>query len=187
MTLTGIYKPLILSLFLILPFQLSTAYADADKDKKQAVEWLFVITSKEGEIKKNDQGQYVLTLDHAKIERVLAFSDRPNRIVKFISPENFKKLWREGKNSFKDDPPNAVAVFGQEKITMKLLGLSVDKDKTTFFVTSDDDKIRNLIMGDVSLFIDTDDRGWCCNNINKRECSCRRPDCHPGHYCMNGR
>lgn len=141
MRLISLYKSLILSLFLILPFQLSTAYAETDKDKKKSVEWLFVITSNEGEIKQNDQGQYELILKHAHIERVLAFSDRPNRIVKMISPNDLKKLWGEGKHSFEKDPPNAVAVFGQEKIAMQLRSVSVDKDKTAFVVRSDDDKI----------------------------------------------
>lgn len=156
MTSQSFSRLLILSLFLLLPFQLSSAFAESDKDKKKPVEWLFVITSKEGDINKNDQGQYELTLKHAHIERVLAFSDRPNRIVKFISPKDFKKLWGEGgKSSFKKDPPNAVAVFGQEKIAMSLMSVSVDKDKTAFVVTSDDDKLRDVSVGNVSLFVDT--------------------------------
>lgn len=154
MTVTYLYKHLILSLFLILSFQLSLAYADSDTQKKENVEWLFVVTAKEGEIKQNEQGQYVLTLEHAKIERVLAFSDRPYRIVKMISLKDFKRLWGEGKNSFEKDPPNAIAVFGQEKIAMKLMSVSVDKDRTSFVVTSDDDKMRPVFMGDTSIFVD---------------------------------
>lgn len=149
-----IYKSLILTLFLIFPFWLSIAYADT-KDKKKPVEWLFVITSKEGEITKNNKDQYILTLDHAKIERVLMFSDRPNRIVKYISPKDFKRLWGEGKNSFQKDPPNAIAVFGQDKVAMKLVSITIDKDKTFFGVSSDDDKIRAQKTADVSLLIDS--------------------------------
>lgn len=148
------FHSLMLSLFCALIFQFSTSYGDGNHDKKKPIEWLFVITSKAGEIKKNSQGQYELTLQHAHIERVLAFSDRPNRIVKMISPKDFKKLWGGGKNSFEKDPPNAIAVFGQEKIAMQLMSVSVDKNKTSFIVASDDDKIRNVKMTKISLFID---------------------------------
>lgn len=161
------YKSLILSFFLISPLQFSTAYADTDKEKKKPVEWLFVITSKEGEITKNDQGQYELTLRHAHIERVLAFSDRPNRIVKFFSPDTFKKFYENGRNSFEKDPPNAIAIFGQEKIAMKLISVSVDKDKTTFMITSDDDSLRDVKIADVSLFIDEG-----CTPETKPQCLC---------------
>lgn len=155
MKIARLYTLLILSLFLVVPLHFSMLYADSNIGKKKPIEWLFVITSKQGEIKKNDQGQYELFLKHAHIERVLAFSDRPNRIVKFISPKDFKKLWGEGKNSFEKDPPNAVAVFGQEKIAMKLMSASVDKDKTAFVVTPDDDNIHDVNMGNVSVFVDS--------------------------------
>lgn len=154
MSIQSFYKHFILTLFLILPFSFSTTYANVDNNKKKPVEWLFVITSVDAEIKKNDQGQYQLILKHAHIERVLAFSDRPNRIVKMISPEDFKKLWGEGQNSFEKDPPNAIAVFGQEKIAMTLMSVSVDAHKTAFVVTSDDDGMRAVKMADVSVFID---------------------------------
>ena len=42
------------------------------------------------------------------MNQVIAFSDRPNRILKDITGSVLVKLWPEGKNSFKKDPPNAV-------------------------------------------------------------------------------
>lgn len=177
MTSSRFYQSLILSLFLILPFQLSKSYADDVKDKKKSIEWLFVISSKEGEIKKNDQGQYELILNHAHIERVLAFSDRPNRIVKFISPQDFKKLWGEGgKNSFEKHPPNAIAVFGQKKIAMKLMSASVDKDKTSFVVSADDDKLRDVAMGGVSVFVDSQACAWNGSMVFSTKTTCSGKD-----------
>jgi hypothetical protein len=42
------------------------------------------------------------------------FSDRPDRIVGHVRNDLFLKQWSEGKNSFKDDPPNAVlSIFNQ--------------------------------------------------------------------------
>lgn len=168
MKLMTSYKLLILSIFFILPFQFSIASGETDKEKKDPVEWLFVISSKEGEIKKSAEGQYELILKHAHIERVLAFTDRPNRMVKFISPQAFKKLWGEGKNSFEKDPPNAIAVFGQEKIAIKLISTTLDNEKTSFIVTSDDDRLQEVKMGDVSVFIDS--KGICPPRNPRRQC-----------------
>jgi len=42
------------------------------------------------------------------------FSDRPERIVGHVRNDLFLKQWSEGKNSFKQDPPNAVlSIFNQ--------------------------------------------------------------------------
>ena len=42
------------------------------------------------------------------------FSDRPERIVGHVRNDLFLKQWSEGKNSFKNDPPNAVlSIFNQ--------------------------------------------------------------------------
>lgn len=169
----------LVSLFLLLPLQ--GVWAKHAAEKTKPVEWLYVITSKKADITKNDKAQYELTLDHAHIERVLAFSDRPNRIVRFISPKYFEKRWGAGKNSFEKDPPNAIAVFGQEKIAMKLMSVSVDNDKTSFVISSDDDSLRPMPKVEMSLFIDS--RGQDCSfDSCKRACTsgaswCNDPPC----------
>lgn len=142
-------------LCLLLFMSVGTVSAKPMFDKSQPIEWLFVITSKQGEITINSSGDYVLTLNHVHIERVLAFTDRPNRMVKMIPLNDFKALWSEGKNSFEEEPPNAVAVFGQKKIPMKLMHIVVQKDKTSFIVSNDDDKLRPMRTQKVTLFIDS--------------------------------
>jgi hypothetical protein len=53
----------------------------------------------------------VLTLKDAAPMTVF-FSDRPERLTGQIRNDLFAKLWSEGKNSFKSDPPNAaLSVF----------------------------------------------------------------------------
>jgi len=43
------------------------------------------------------------------------FSDRPERITGHVRNDLFLKLWNEGKNSFKSDPPNAsLSVFNSK-------------------------------------------------------------------------
>ena len=52
-----------------------------------------------------------LTLENAAPTTVF-FSDRPERVTGHLRNDLFMKLWAEGKNSFKSDPPNAsLSVF----------------------------------------------------------------------------
>ena len=55
----------------------------------------------------------VLTLGDAS-PMTIFFSDRPERLTGQLRNDLFAKLWNEGKNGFKNDPPNAALVFGTE-------------------------------------------------------------------------
>src|SRR5262245_22502641 len=56
----------------------------------------------------------VLTLKDASPMTVF-FSDRPERLTGQVRNDLFAKLWSEGKNSFKNDPPNAaLSVFSPQ-------------------------------------------------------------------------
>lgn len=41
----------------------------------------------------------------------LFFSDRPQRVVGHVGTPDFVGLWKEGGNSFAEDPPNAVLAY----------------------------------------------------------------------------
>ena len=43
------------------------------------------------------------------------FSERPERIVGHVRNDLFLKQWTEGKNSFKNDPPNAALSIFSDK------------------------------------------------------------------------
>ena len=76
--------------------------------QKKTTSFMFVIDAKKGEIKKDKKGQYHLVLKKVDMKQVIMFSDRPQRIVKYITGKDLKKIWKEGTNSFQEDPPNAV-------------------------------------------------------------------------------
>ena len=59
-----------------------------------------------------------LTL-HGLAPATLFFSDRPERVVGHLTPQQFVELWAEGENSFADDPPNAVLSFLDEADTIE--------------------------------------------------------------------
>jgi hypothetical protein len=56
-------------------------------------------------------GDGILTLKDAAPMTVF-FTDRPERLAGEVRNDLFTKLWSEGRNSFKNDPPNAaLSVF----------------------------------------------------------------------------
>src|SRR5262245_5722968 len=85
-----------------LALALAVAAAGQSKDPQvQFVQTASGVTFKDG----------VLTLKDAAPTTVF-FSDRPERLAGHIRNDLFTKLWSEGRNSFKSDPPNAaLSVF----------------------------------------------------------------------------
>lgn len=70
-------------------------------------EWLFVAQS-EGDTT-FDPATGVLSLPASSVQ---AFTDRPHRDTRAISPEQFVSLWQAtGPDSFRADPPNAVLTY----------------------------------------------------------------------------
>ena len=93
--------------------------------------WLFSITSAHGSFKKskNQKGGYILGIPIKHMNQVLMFSDRPNRIVKSITPSQLKNIWTIGPNSFQNSPPNAVLVAQGLKpriVTVKTIKTATD-------------------------------------------------------------
>ena len=100
---------------------------------KKAPSFLFVVQAKKGEIKKNKAGHYELVLNKADVNHVIMFSDRPYRIVKYITGKNLATEWTKGKNSFKDDPPNAVLSGTGMKAEIVILSSIHVKDQQVIF------------------------------------------------------
>jgi hypothetical protein len=90
------------ALFLLAACTLIVCAAeDKDADAKEP-EYLFVQTARSGTVKDG-----MLTLKQVS-EQTLFFTDRPNRMAGHISTVHFLDNWATGKDSFKNDPPNAT-------------------------------------------------------------------------------
>lgn len=115
-----------LLLLLCLP---GLAFAD---DKPS---WLFVISGTVEAATQND-----LTIDASPT--VIAFTDRPAREVRTLDLETFVgKVWTAGKNSFNDNPPNAAAIIGGNRIEIETLkSVSLDGSKVVFTTSVMDGK-----------------------------------------------
>lgn len=97
---------------LLLP---APAMAESKAPQVQFVQTAKSVTFRDG----------VLTLKDAA-PMTTFFSDRPQRQVGEVRNDLFTKLWSEGKDSFKDDPPNAaLSVFTpQGRPTQAIVELS---------------------------------------------------------------
>lgn len=147
------YKTLLFFAFLAL--------ASCSKKEETKPSFLFVILSNHGEIKKAPDGSYELILDHGEIEKVLAFSDRPYRLVQRIDGKKFMELWAQGSNSFEKDPPNASIIIDDHVQTIVLLKVRVEGSRTLFTIRTDDQSQMKEMSGKTQLFIDGAPSGTC--------------------------
>ena len=130
-----------LSIVLGLTLALSTAFGaktNAVKaELKKPPSFLFVLQAKEGKLTpiKGKRNHFTLTLKHTDVNNVIEFSDRPFRMVKYISATDLKKLWPLGKNSLKADPPNAVlSAQGHNAQIVVLHGITVKNNTVSFHI-----------------------------------------------------
>ncbi|GEM_PF-1640660 len=86
------------------------------------------------------------------------FSDRPERIAGHLPTRNFLKIWDEGKDSFKNDPPNAnLSILGEKEGATDLV-LEISNPRLNGNELTYDIKILDGVPpekgGIASLFID---------------------------------
>lgn len=127
-------------------------------EKTEKVSFLFVLQAKQGTLTKNKDGHFTLTLKHKDVNNVIEFSDRPYRIVKYITADRLKNSWAKGTNSFESDPPNAVLMAkGHKAQIIVLRGITVNNETVTFDVNLTDRSIgslKNRLLENISLVID---------------------------------
>ncbi len=126
----------------------------SSSSQKGKLSYLFVIMSNYGKIQQASDGSYQLILDHGDVEKVLAFSNRPYRLVKHDTGEALKTMWSQGSNSFADDPPNATVIINQQLQTIVLLNMNVVGDQTIFTIRADGPQSLIEQSGVTQLFMD---------------------------------
>lgn len=87
----------------------------------------------------------------------LLFSDRPDRVTAHVPTDEFLASWGEGRNSFADDPPNAVlSTFAEDHVNDVVVVLqapALDGDQMSYEVEILDGEMP-ASGGLSSLFID---------------------------------
>ena len=148
--ITILMLALLFALTVALP-QAVQAAADKEPPKTEKVQMLFVQNAQHAELK---NGKLIMKgLNPATI----FFSDRPDRIAGHMTSAEFMPLWKDGKDSFTADPPNAnLSIFGKAEVidvVVELRNPVLKGDELTYDV--------KVLKGDVmakggpcSLFID---------------------------------
>ena len=116
--------------------------------------FLFVILSNYGQIQQAPNGSYQLILNHGEVEKVLAFSDRPYRLVEHMTGKQLQSAWNGGSNSFADDPPNATVIINQHLQTIVLLNMKIVGDQTIFTIRADGPQSLLEMDGRLQIYID---------------------------------
>ena len=99
--------------------------------------FLFVLQSQQGLLSPiaGHRGYFHLTLRYQDTNRVIAFSDRPYRIVRYLTAKQLQSAWGFGKNSFAADPPNAVlSADGYPAQIVVLQGMVLTPHSVSFVV-----------------------------------------------------
>lgn len=110
--------------------------------------WLFVMT---GEVESAGPSEIVIKAHPT----VVAFTDRPDRVVKTVSLETFvDDMWKAGTDSFENDPPNAALVFGDTQVAIEELKSVRRNGGTISFSTVELDGILPKSGDQVAIVID---------------------------------
>ncbi|MCL7407346.1 hypothetical protein MWN63_15310 [Paradonghicola geojensis] len=91
----------------IIAVMVSNVFATIVNAQSDGVSWLFAQTSS---VFKADGSSLRLPIER----EIFAFSDRPNRVSRYLNAQEFVFLWGPGDGSFSEDPPNAVITWLEE-------------------------------------------------------------------------
>ena len=171
MTIKSIFAVLSLSLILGISAMTSITMAAPPPPKqhqstvlekyKKPPSFLFVLQANEATMSlvKGKPNTYTLTmkLTHENFRKIIAFSDRPYRIVKYMTVKQLKDLWGEGSNSFKTDPPNAVlSAEGVDASIVIIEGYEITEGQLvlTLVGVASSASAANQVYSDIVLVID---------------------------------
>ena len=94
----------------------STGYAQVGQTETsiESPQFLAIQNAQSGTISEINSTTFLLQLNDLA-DKVILFSDRPDRVVVTQSNQEFVGNWTSGEESFRLDPPNAVLVVDDQK------------------------------------------------------------------------
>ena len=106
------------------------------------VKLLFVITAQRAVVEKKEN-HYELSLFKSDDNKLVAFTDRPQRLAFDVSLPMFSAIWDGGKDSFEKVPPNAVLVENNRQISITEL-TKLHEDETLIVFRMDNSAYQNI-------------------------------------------
>lgn len=139
----------------------STLEAKGNATESNMPKFIAIQHADSGLISQINDTAYSLELNNVSHTTIL-FSDRPDRIVRSISTDNFVGNWSIGEDSFADEAPNTVIVVhdieGQESAIIELFNpvYNLDEKKLMYVITPDNTTSIELPrdIGQSTLIID---------------------------------
>ena len=142
----------LLKLLLVAVSTLITSTVVAEDIKMS--EWLFIHTSETAQIALD--GTLVVPVKRD----IFAFTDRPNRLYRYLDALEFSSLWQvEGDDGFKTEPPNSVLtwVIGDvvQQLEIRIVNASVvdGSDSVSYELKLKEGVTLPTEMVDISLFV----------------------------------
>ena len=140
-------------------------------------QFALVILSSYGKIQQTPAGVFQLIFNESSIENVVAFSNRPYRIIKTATAKSLVNSLSEGLKPSPAGPPNASVIINQQIQTVMLLDVVVNGGEVIFTVKADGSQSLIPSSGRTSMFID-----WCISNFCM-PCGCSDPSCNSPNSC----
>ena len=147
---TALLLALLIALAAAVPGAIPAASAK-EPPKTEKVQLLFVQNAQHAEL---NNGKLILK---GVSPSTIFFSDRPDRIAGHMATKEMMPFWKDGKDSFTADPPNAnLSIFGEGEVTdvvVELRNPLLKGDELTYDVKV----LKGAAMakgGPCSLFID---------------------------------
>ena len=129
----------VLVILILLPSTLQ-AQENANATESNDPKFIAIQHADSGLISQINDTAYSLELNNVSHKTIL-FSDRPDRIVRSISTDNFVGNWSIGQDSFEEDAPNTVIVVhdieGQGSSIIELFNpvYNLDEKKLMYVIT----------------------------------------------------
>ncbi len=150
-----------------MSFMLTIVYAQASQTGAASgtPKFLAIQHAAMGSVSEINSTSYSLQLDDIS-NKIILFSDRPNRIVQTQTVDNFIGNWTRGQDSFQLNPPNAALVMltnnnKEDVFEIELFNPIYDKNQKSLkyeFNVLDNTKIPSEIpekLGKIALVIDS--------------------------------
>lgn len=164
-----------------LALGMSTALADqhqanntttAQAADKKAPSFLFVVSAKKAQLKPGKDGNMLLVINKSDLGRTIEFSDRPYRIVKYLTPNVLFSDGSKGKNSFVADPPNAVLSAEDMKPQIVVVnGMKLSDSDLTFKLQghhlTSEGALPEVVLTVDSCTCTSNDCSYCCNQTGR--------------------
>lgn len=136
----------------------TSTLATTAKTEKEPTHYSFVIKSPQSKLLHVKGKTYQLVVPMSDVKSVLAFSDRPARIVKKLSVKEYVTMVNSGSDSFKKDNPNValtVSSYPTEVFVLTGVVKSKSKNEVAYQLTLlDNQKNPSKQAGQMVMFVD---------------------------------